>query len=463
MDMEPDAHSIPICTQEIDASFPSDASSSSENCLRVPVRDENEDNHADINAPSQVPIGNPASSSLIEPTSDTHRESLVPNQVNGCTTEVEVNTNQEENMFINDQSSKASSDGILDVGIDDPTKETDEVHDPPTETDGVDDNVLLEFLKSTKSQNHNLTYRSNLVMSFQTSKVKISPQQHFLPQLEANPLLNDLKSFYRKSITYKKNDWRSQECAVVLLNLWKLVVLQDQLAPTLIDPPAESSAVSALRSFMLPCIERAANDERSKNQAKRKRNLYRDNGRTLQDKIHRDEGTKWYSRIEPFPCPKCNHCNVIPVIPTDEFVMKVSKLEYEHKEALDKYEEELFASTHTKEGKRRKKPTMIINPPPKPSFPKEMVACMCCVTKCNNIIDGRGCHHCHALTKSNIDIPFNITAAKCECELCQCDCSISFPKGSWQNIAADIEEERLEAERQLKKSKVFTCEKGTNK
>ena len=286
MDIDHDAHSIPICTQDVDPTLHSDDLSASESCLSSKSGEENEDETANENAPSQPPIVDPDLSNCNKPISVFQTEVLIPNQANVSTTTFDIDALQEEDNFIKHNSNNASTDGIVDV----------DSNDPIEDTDGSDDYVLLEFLKSSKSQNRNLTFRSNLVMSFQTSKVKIAPEQHFLPELAANPLIIKLKSFYRKSITYKKSDWRSQECAEILLDLWRLVKLQDELRPTLKDCPSESAPVAALCSFMLPCIKRIDNQEKTKSLTKRKCNLYRDNVRNYQDSILKEDNSKWYKQ-----------------------------------------------------------------------------------------------------------------------------------------------------------------------
>ena len=130
--------------------------------------------------------------------------------------------------------------------------------------------------------------------------------------------------------------------------------------------------------------------------------------------------------------------------------MQFSQKEYEHQKEMKKYEIDLHNATFTKDGKRKKNKGKV-DEPKKPVFPKLMVACMCCVTKCRNIVDGRGCHHCHAVAKGKMKVPYNIKTAQCECELCMCNCNIVFAKSNWQNISADVEQAAI-AEDKLSKS-----------
>ena len=79
---------------------------------------------------------------------------------------------------------------------------------------------------------------------------------------------------------------------------------------------------------------------------------------------------------------------------------------------------------------------------------------MCCVSKCRNIVDGKGCHHCEGLSKNDIPVPYDTALGKCMCALCMCQCNIAFAKTNWQGIAAQTEMD----ENAKKKAKPFTSD-----
>ena len=170
---------------------------------------------------------------------------------------------------------------------------------------------------------------------------------------------------------------------------------------------------------------------------------------------------QWAKCLEPFPCPKCSHSNVISVIPIKKLVEQYSLLDVNYKNKLQEYKEKVQAASLKKDGSRQLKPAKLYNEPKKPTCPKQYMVCMCCVSKCRNIVDGRGCHHCAGLAKNGIKIPFNVKLAECECALCCCNCDIKFPKTSWQSIATQLEQERDEkvSDHEMKKSKIFTSDK----
>ena len=316
-----------------------------------------------------------------------------------------------------------------------------------------DTDKLLQFLKTSKKENYNMAYRRELIMSFNSSKTKINPQQHFHESIVNNSLFDSLKKFYRKALTYRENSWRVDECAEIINKLWRLVQLQDEHKnQQSLEHTKDSRPVQSLRSFIKPCLDRIATDEEIVHRNTRKRNQFKTGNNVIQEGIVSKEGTKWTTRIEPHTCPKCNHTNVVSVRSVEDLVLEFSKLDSQYNEDLKQYENEVLAATYRIDGKKRKK-IKKIDEPRKPSFPKQMMVCMCGVTKCKNIVDGRGCHHCNGLAKNNIQIPFNVKKAVCECALCKCDCNIEFAKTSWQSIATKVEQEKLHDMKNEKKSK----------
>ena len=335
----------------------------------------------------------------------------------------------------------------------------DDSDDSAQANSNTEENKLLLFLKSAKKENHNMTFRRNLIMSFCPSKNKIRPSQFFHESLKHNPIIDYLVRFYRKSLSYRENAWRVDECADILHRLWILVQLQDEVNRDTHQPPKDCRPVQKLREFIKPCLERIATDEDNNSRIKKKRNQFKVGNSSTQESIISKEGSKWTSRVEPHPCPKCQHCNVVPVVTVESLILEFSKLESEYKQEMDEYARNVKDASFCKNGKRRQKVAKKYDEPKKPSFPKQTMACMCCLTKCRNIVDGRGCHHCHSLTKNGIQIPFNITKAECECALCQCTCSIEFAKTSWQTIAASIEHEKLLEDNEARSKKMFCSDK----
>ena len=427
--------SIPICTQEIDYSSSSEEGS-------------NDRNVHDID--SSLPIQSVATHE-VDPSLHPSARPTIPSLENA-----NVPFSQSIDESVDKTSKNIVNDGH-DTSIEDPTvfdleqNEDDNLQNEfDARADSLDD--LFVFLKSSKKENRNMSYRRDLIMNFQTSKLKIDPAQHFVSHLKDHPTVHDLVLFYRKSITYRDCDWRAIESAKVMSNLWKLILLQDDWNQSQDDTEPDSKPVRYLREHILPCIARMNSEKENITRSKRKRNLFKDTGTSVQDNIVIKEHSKWFSRIEPHPCPKCSHNNVVPIVPTEEFIIAFSQKEYEHDQAMKKYAIDLHQASFTKDGKRKKNKPKI-DEPKKPIFPKLMVACMCCVTKCRNIVDGRGCHHCHAVAKSNLRIPYNIKTARCECELCKCNCNIVFAKPSWQNIAADVAQAAIAEEKDSKMMK----------
>ena len=423
---------IPICTQEIE--YPS----SSEEC----TKDRNLEDVGD-----SIPIPTTATHEA-DPSLDPSARPIIPHLENAnepFPQSVGEVTDERHTILVNEgnDSSTKSPKVFRDEDNDDESL----LNEFEARAESLDD--LLVFLKSSKKENRNMSYRRELIMNFQTSKIKIDPAQHFISHLKNHPTVRELVLFYRKSLTYRDCDWRAIESAKVLRNLWKLVLLQDDWNQSQDETEPDSKPVKYLREHILPCIARMNSEKENVTRSKRKRNLFKDSGTSVQDNIVLKEHSKWFSRIEPHPCPKCSHNNVVPIVPTEEFIIEFSQKEYEHDQAMKKYEIDLQQATFTKDGKRKKNKAKI-EEPRKPIFPKLMVACMCCVTKCRNIVDGRGCHHCHAVAKSKLQIPYNIKTAQCECELCLCNCNIVFPKSSWQNIAADVAQAAIADEKESK-------------
>ena len=435
--MSNQATSIPICTQEVDYSSSSEETSkdgSSEGIINSIS-----DTHILTNEiiPSVSPTTNPS----VMVTPKDNDLSLLPKNDRGKSTNTHSTTVLDEVPFKDPCSQPITAP---DASI---TKNIDNVEDESLELDD-----LLSFLKTSKKENRNMTFRRDLIMAFQQSKHKIDPARFFVTDLKHHPIFQDLVMFFRKSITYRDSDWRAIEAGEILMKLWKLVLLQDKWKKDKDDQSKDSVPVRDLRYHILPCIARIKIDIESDARSKRKRTMYKDNSTSVQDNIVVKEHSKWFTRIEPHPCPKCHHNNIIPIIPIEDFVLQFSKKEYEQEQTKKQYEIDLYNATHTKDGKKRKN-KLRIDEPKKPVFPKMMMACMCCVTKCRNIVDGRGCHHCYAVSKSKLNIPYNVKTAQCECELCKCNCNIVFAKASWQNIAADVEEALVLEEKDLKKSK----------
>ena len=327
-----------------------------------------------------------------------------------------------------------------------------------SESEITDEDKLHAFLKTSKKENQNMAFRRGLLMQFIPSKNKINPSQFFVSCLKENILLMDLIKFFCRAIYFRPNQFRVDECADMLLKLWLLTKLQDE--HHLLHPNStyrESKPVKALRTFIESCLDRITNDVDHATKSKRKRNLLKKSKGLSQSAIVTNEGAHWSRRIEPYTCPKCQHSNVISVVPVEILVQEYSLLEIQYKQDMEEYHKNVHLANHKKDGTRKIKPTKLYDEPKRPNFPKQQMACMCCVTKCRNIVDGRGCHHCNGLAKSNIAIPFDVKKAECECALCQCECDIEFPKTSWQTIAAQEEEEKIEnqKENESKKMKVF--------
>ena len=135
---------------------------------------------------------------------------------------------------------------------------------------------------------------------------------------------------------------------------------------------------------------------------------------------------KWAYCIQPYPCPKCGHTNVVSVQSETTYAENISKTAYEYEQQVKLYNDEVRAATYRLNGQKRIVPLKVPTPPKKPNLPKQMMVCMCCVTKCRNIVDGRGCHHCSSLVKNGIQVPFNSRKGKCECGFCSCPCRIMF-------------------------------------
>ena len=306
-----------------------------------------------------------------------------------------------------------------------------------------EEQVLLTFMSGAKKENGNLAFRTSIIMSFCPSKTKIKVEQFFPSFMHSNFLFDDLTKFFRKALTYRPSHFRSIECAEILLKLWHLVQIQDDRFKTMPDSfQKDSRPVAKIREYVNGCLTRISADSEYELKNKRKRNLYRQGKNNVQANVVSKEGNNWYKRIEPHPCPKCNHGNIVSLVPIETLVEEFSLLEMQYKEQMEEFNSDMYRATFKKDGGKRKHPTKTGDPPRKPSFPKQTMICMCSVSKCKNIVDGRGCHHCNSLSKSGIQIPFNITKAVCECALCKCDCDVQFSRSSWQSIAAQAEEER---------------------
>ena len=302
---------------------------------------------------------------------------------------------------------------------------------------------LLTFMSGAKKENGNLSSRTTIIMSFCPQKTKINVQQFFPEFMHSNFIFDDLTKFYRKAVTYRASHFRSVECAEILLKLWHLVQIKDNHSQSSKDSSQKDSrAVARFREYINHCLKRIRSDDENDMKNKRKRNLFRHGKNQLQENVVSKEGTNWYKRIDPHPCPKCNHGNIISLIPIETLVEEFSLLDMQYKEQMEEYNAEMYRSNFKKDGGKRKYPTKPSEPPRKTAFPKQTMICMCSVSKCKNIVDGRGCHHCNGLSKSGIAIPFNIKKAECECALCKCECDVQFSKSHWQSIAAQAEEER---------------------
>ena len=358
---------------------------------------------------------------------------------------------------INFQNSMNNVEISIEDGTDDSTlshassinliKKSDDTNDSKEEDiEQSEEEHLLCFLKSSKKENRNLSFRCSVIMSFCPSKNKIDPAQFFSNELRNNILFHDLTKFYRKALLFRQNQFRVEECAEILLKLWLLKKLQDDISDGCSNS-SQTRPLAKLSSFIESCLKRISLDLDTVIKNKRKRSFFKEGKCHTQTRIVNEEGSKWTSRIEPHSCPKCGHGNLISVVPIEVLVERFSVMDLAYKEECNEYKVNVYRATHKKDGTKRSKPSKIYDEPKRPIFPKQIMACMCTVTKCRNVVDGRGCHHCLSLSKSNIDIPYNVRDAKCECALCACDCDIEFPKSSWQGVAAQAEEERMTKEK----------------
>ena len=325
-----------------------------------------------------------------------------------------------------------------------------------------DNQDLLQFLNGCKRENENLLYRKALILSFFTTKITKKPvslKLQFHEEFHIDPLFVEVVRDVQRTIHHMRKAWNVGFCASILTKLWVLTEKQTALFPSYQTSPEKNK----LRSFIQKILERIESDKAMASKDKRKRTLFRDSDTTTQDEIAKfEKNSKWVIRIEPHPCPKCGHTNVITVTPEDELAKEISKLDFDYQQSLKAFKTAVHHATYCKNGTKRKTKTKMPDEPKRPNFPKQLMACMCCVTKCRNIIDGRGCHHCASLSKNNIPIPYDSQKGRCECALCGCECRIVFPKTAWQTISAETELEKIDNDSQPKKTKLFnSADEGT--
>ena len=334
---------------------------------------------------------------------------------------------------------------------------TEEQTDQKTVDEYDDHKDLLTFLRSSKKENENLPFRKRLLLSFFAENKAASLDLHFHEPFHDDPLFVSIKENFKRTINSMKKSWKVDFCAEMLTKLW---ILLDRQRIVLEDFNVTDQDKD-LKAFVERILERIVADKAIGDSDKRKRTLYKDNDTFTQDGIIRKERkNKWTNRIEPHPCPRCKHTNVITVLPDDELVETISQLDFKYQNEMQEYKERVKEATFCKNGNKRRSKLKMPIEPKRPNYPKQLMACMCCVSKCRNAIDGRGCHHCSSLSKNGIDIPYDIRKGYCECALCKCTCRIVFGKTAWQSIATDTELEAHEEEKSRKKAKPFSSGSG---
>ena len=329
---------------------------------------------------------------------------------------------------------------------------TEEQTEQKTVDEYDDHNDLLTFLRSSKKENENLPFRKSLLLSFFAGNKVESLDLHFHETFHDDPLFVSIKENFKRTISTIRKSWKVDFCAEMLTKLW---ILLDRQRIVLEDFNVTDQNKD-LRAFVERILERIVDDKAIGDSDKRKRTLYKDIDTSTQDDIIKKERiNKWSSRIEPHPCPRCQHTNVITILPDSELVEKISKLDFKYQKEMKEWKEGVKEATFCKNGNKRRTQLKMPTEPKRPNYPKQLMACMCCVSKCRNVVDGRGCHHCSSLSKNGIKIPYDIRKGYCECALCRCACRIVFGKTAWQTIATNTELEARENEKSRKKAKPF--------
>ena len=278
---------------------------------------------------------------------------------------------------------------------------------------------MYKFMLSKKKENGTMKERKAILFDF--SHLPTYPlMTYFHPEMCDNSIIADLEKTLNKAKAHI-HSIKNEFIASNLINLWKLLKESDSL-PRKTRAKAESKAVSNFRKFMSNITDRIFVDDKNDSEKKlRKISSEQKSGDFVQDQIA-FERSEWKLSVLPHPCPLCNHNCIVPHQSSQYIVEETLKLRAAR--AVEMREYSKLSQTQQKKTK----------PPKMPTFPKQFVACMCCVNKCIDFSTGKGCINCEAMVTCGVKIDYDPITMKTNCPMCNCNCTAYFAKANWSKL-----------------------------
>ena len=312
-----------------------------------------------------------------------------------------------------------------------------------------EDKALFELLQSKKKENAGVKDRINLLKRFYNPHSPHFFVNSFPRACREDPtMLEDLMAFekyIRKSWMYSHRMWKNKYIARLMLMIWRLMERADDFPRR--EAITERAHMSDFRSHMEGLIGRMmsdmADEENKKKRGSKKLGLQptqnRKNGTYIQSLIMQNN-PKWQENlVTTDACPGCGLFFLVYERRPEVVNEECARLRARYDELKRQFYIE-NAQFEKKKGRKKDAPT----PPPRPTYPKVMVACMCIVLKCRDMQTGKGCPVCNEMAIV-VGRPIPWVDGRCTCSVCMSNCSLYFPISKIAEVRAQIEAERLQA------------------
>lgn len=263
--------------------------------------------------------------------------------------------------------------------------------------------------------------KKNLLVGFvDRKKTDLFPRWMLDHNSEASVLLSTLVSSGRDDKARKKN-WNASFMAEKILQAYLL--LQEALTDVEQKPFRPCAFVKSFVHKVKPVVDEALTKSET-GKAKKKRSVI--NKQAASDRVQ--DRIPFSTKIAcKQACPACGHYfNAI----VDDKSTEIAAKKEEYKEALAEWE-------------RLKGSNKKLTKPKPPKIADTMVACYCFKQHCLLDPEGNGCASCKALDSNTLtslhlrDPTTGVTT--CQCDVCQCNCSVLFGLSKRHAVAIEAE------------------------
>lgn len=324
---------------------------------------------------------------------------------------------------------------------------------PEEENLSVDEIYVKTTLGSKVSENGNIKTRRDLLYAFVLTQKNPQLNLYFHCGLKDDPGLIDLEDRLWKT-RVKKYKSSAAWIADGIFDMWMLLKKSDEMKQhDLISPnpsqrrsnrnggTEEPAPVTRLRQHIEGLLKRKAQDDSKKsNKLVRKVQSQSKAGDFIQDKFAM-ENPHWQEIIKSTPCPCCDHTSLVSVKDEAILLQETHDLKQSYKNAmLD------FARLGATAQKSTKKPKM-------PTFPNQVMMCMCVINRCVDFSTGRGCVTCQQKAKTT-PLYMDPVTGQSQCEMCKCNCVAYFDRMNWSKVKAQTETEKAEKAKQKKEAEM---------